>query len=115
MDFFEAQARAKKRTTRLVVLFALAVSGIIAAGYVATLVFLGQINGRMEPRGHGRVDYTVATPSDVWWQPYVFGCVALATILVVGLASIFKLIQLSSGGAAIAEMVGGKSIDPRTT
>ncbi|HSI10077.1 MAG TPA: M48 family metallopeptidase [Rariglobus sp.] len=115
MDFFEAQARAKKRTTRLVVLFALAVAGIIGAGYVATLVFLGQVNGRMEVRGHGRVDYTVATPSDGWWQPDIFGCVALATILVVGLASLFKWLQLSSGGAAIAEMVGGTAIDPRTT
>ena len=35
MDFFEAQARAKKRTTRLVVLFIFAVLGIIAAGYFA--------------------------------------------------------------------------------
>lgn len=115
MDFFEAQARAKKRTTRLVVLFALAVAGIIAAGYVATLVFLGQINGRMEPRGYDQIDYAVSTPPDGWWQPDVFACVALATILVVGLASLYKWLQLSSGGAAIAEMVGGTAIDPRTT
>ncbi len=115
MDFFEAQALAKKRTTRLVALFVLAVTGIIVASYAATLVFLGQINGRMEPRGHGHVDYTVITPPAGWWQPDIFGCVALATILVVGLASLFKWLQLSSGGAAIAEMVGGTAIDPRTT
>ena len=38
MDFFEAQARAKKRTSRLVALFSLAVLGTIAAGYFDLLV-----------------------------------------------------------------------------
>ena len=42
MDFFEAQARAKKRTNRLVFLFALAVLGTIAAGYVSAILWLNQ-------------------------------------------------------------------------
>jgi Zn-dependent protease with chaperone function len=107
MDFFEAQARAKKRTTRLVALFVMAVLGIIAAGYIATLVFFGQL--------HGSADHPVVTPSAGWWQPDLLAYVATGTILVVGLASLFKWLQLSSGGAAIAEMVGGTAIDPRTT
>ena len=35
MDFFEAEARAKKRTSRLVAMFALAVIGTIVASYFA--------------------------------------------------------------------------------
>ena len=41
MDFFEAQARAKKRTSRLVVLFSLAVLGTIAAGYFGAIFLTG--------------------------------------------------------------------------
>ena len=40
MDFFAAEQRAKKRTTRLLVLFGFAVAGTIAAGYVATVFAL---------------------------------------------------------------------------
>ena len=40
MDFFAAEQRAKKRTTRLLVLFGFAVAGTIAAGYVATVLAL---------------------------------------------------------------------------
>ena len=43
MDFFEAQARAKKRTSRLVVLFSLAVLGTIAAGYFGAIFLTGQL------------------------------------------------------------------------
>ena len=39
MDFFEAQARAKKRTKRLVLLFALAVLGL--GGLALDLALLG--------------------------------------------------------------------------
>ena len=42
MDFFEAQDRARSRTKSLVLLFALAVAGTIAAGYVSTLLILNQ-------------------------------------------------------------------------
>ena len=40
MDFFEAQERAHRRTTRLVVLFSLAVAGTILAFYAAALFLL---------------------------------------------------------------------------
>jgi ABC-type phosphate/phosphonate transport system permease subunit len=40
MDFFAAEGRAKKRTTRLLVLFGLAVAGTVVAGYLATVVAL---------------------------------------------------------------------------
>ncbi len=38
MDFFEHQERARKRTRQLVVLYGLAVLGIIALVYVAVVV-----------------------------------------------------------------------------
>ncbi|MEI6861719.1 MAG: hypothetical protein WCL04_05640, partial [Verrucomicrobiota bacterium] len=62
MDFFEAQARAKKRTTRLVVLFGFAVAGIILVGYVAA-VFVQSQAGHYRPlRGSGFVVTQPAAP-----------------------------------------------------
>ena len=98
MDFFEAQARAKQRTSRLLVLFILAVLGTILAGYGAALLLVG--------RGEGRL---------ALWQPGLFAAVATGTVIVVGLASLTKWSQFSAGGAAVAESVGGRRVDPHTT
>ena len=50
MDFFEAQARAKKRTTRLLALFALAVAGTIGAAYFAAILILHYSGANQERR-----------------------------------------------------------------
>jgi Zn-dependent protease with chaperone function len=98
MDFFEAQARAKQRTSRLLGLFVLAVLGTILAGYGAALLIVG--------RGIGRI---------ALWQPGLFVAVAIGTVLVVALASLSKWSQFSAGGSAVAESVGGRRVDPHTT
>ena len=98
MDFFEAQARAKQRTSRLVVLFSLAVLGVIAASYVAAIIGLS---------------YTKT--GQPWWDFQVLTFVTFGTLILVGLASLFKWMQLRDGGRAVAEMVGGRRVDPHTT
>ena len=98
MDFFEAQARAKKRTSRLVALFVLAVVGTVFAGYGAALLLVAKAGGRL-----------------VLWQPGLFAAVAIGTVLVVSLASLSKWSQFSAGGSAVAESVGGRRVDPHTT
>jgi Zn-dependent protease with chaperone function/uncharacterized tellurite resistance protein B-like protein len=107
MDFFEAQARAKRRTNRLVALFALAVLGTIGASYVAALLILGQT------RDSGSDAYGAAPL--LYWDPQLAGTLATVTLLVVGVASLFKWSQLRAGGSAIAERIGGRRLDPRTT
>jgi Zn-dependent protease with chaperone function len=107
MDFFEAQARAKKRSSRLVVLFVLAVLGTILAAYVAAVLILGQVNQSQQVE--------TVRGGIAWVQPQLFAGVALLTFAVVGIASIVKWSQFSSGGSAVAESVGGRRVDPRTT
>ena len=53
MDFFAAEGRAKKRTTRLLVLFGFAVAGTVVAGYLATVLALQFAHAG----GHGRAYY----------------------------------------------------------
>ncbi len=111
MDFFEAQAAARKRTSRLVVLFILAVLGTIFAAYAAGLLIVGQAE-RYDPGREGISRYS-ERPS--LWQPKLFAGVALATLAVVGLASLFKWKQFSAGGSVVARNLGGREIDSRTT
>jgi Zn-dependent protease with chaperone function len=84
----------------LVLLFLLAVIGICAAIYfvVCTVFFLAEVSSR-----HGG-----------WWQPEVFLYSALATLAVVGIGMLYKIQQLSKGGSAVAELMGGRLIPPST-
>ena len=67
MDFFEAQAHAKRRTTRLVALFALAVLGTIVLSYLAAMLF---VNWARLRQGYG-------LPELSWFDPGVLtACVA---------------------------------------
>jgi len=112
MDFFAAEERARKRTTRLLVLFGFAVAGTIAAGYVATVFALRATGGTPAGRAYGQYEDAVQKP---FWQPGLFAAVSAATLVVIGLASLYKWSQFSTGGSAIAESVGGRRVDPHTT
>ncbi|HVU33934.1 MAG TPA: M48 family metallopeptidase [Opitutaceae bacterium] len=116
MDFFEAQARAKKRTSRLVLLFILAVIGTIIAMYAAAVIGLDQARQHRAHR-YSQYDYAAAPSSGAgfdWWQPRLFAEVALATLAIVGLGSLYKWSEFSAGGKAVAESVGGRRVDPST-
>jgi Zn-dependent protease with chaperone function len=114
MDFFEAQARAKKRTSRLLVLFAFAVGGTILAAYVAAIVILHFMGANQERRAlYG--DYDPRTHAIVPWQPGLLALVSGGTFIVVGLASLYKWKQYSAGGGAIAESMGGRRVEVDTT
>ncbi|HTO02907.1 MAG TPA: M48 family metallopeptidase [Opitutus sp.] len=113
MDFFEAQARAKKRTSRLVLLFVLAVAGTIAAAYFAAVFGLGAVDQQQHRANIDR--FAASNGSFSLWQPNIFVWVAAGTLAVVGFASLFKWRQFSSGGSAVAESVGGRRVNPHTT
>jgi Zn-dependent protease with chaperone function len=118
MDFFEAQARAKKRTSRLVVLFGCAVLGTILAAYAAAfLIVRGSQEFDLHRARDPRSSYYGNKPGTPvsYFDARLFAGVALVTISVVGIASIFKWHQFSGGGSAVAESVNGRRIDPHTT
>ncbi|MEC8651640.1 MAG: M48 family metallopeptidase, partial [Planctomycetota bacterium] len=98
MDFFGHQDQARKASGRLVWLFVAAVVCIILLIYAAAKAFL--IVGDVSEQG------LIDLP--------VLGAVAGAvSALVVG-AMAFKSAQLRGGGAAVAEMMGGRLVDPHT-
>ena len=91
MNFFEHQEKARRSTSRLVILFILAVVAIIAVLYfffACSLVLLGE----------HRPEKFSATGL---WQPYTLLYVAGGTLLCSGLASLIKISSLSSGGSEL--------------
>jgi Zn-dependent protease with chaperone function len=113
MDFFEAQERARKRTKRLVLLFVFAVLGTVAAGYFSALLLLR--HAEFVRVGENQYGYSRFDVPERWWHPDLFLWTAGSTLAVVGLASLYKWSQMRAGGRAIAEMVGGRAVDLRTT
>ncbi len=120
MDFFEAQDRARQRTKWLVLFFMLAVLGTVLASYAAAMAAVHYSQGsRQLERNYWKYQEMASWPEGgfhhPWWDPTIFLWVAGSTIALVGLASLFKWSQMRTGGSAIAEMVGGRPLDLKTT
>ena len=108
-DFFDRQDHARRQTTRLLVMFVLAVAAII----LADLSGGGAGRGSVEQDRHGVHAHPAAQPN--LWNPVLFVWVTLGTILVIGLGSLYKISELSAGGEQVALMLGGRAINPQTT
>src|SRR3954453_3014306 len=106
-DFFQRQADAHRNTKWLVVMFVLAVIGIVATTMVATAVLVGQTQHRAEWR-QGQFG-----PQGFPWQAPVAAGVAALGLIAGG--SLYKTAQLSGGGTVVAERLGGRRVYPNTT
>lgn len=102
MDFFARQDKARQASRWLVFWFALAVVLTVVAVYaVLALVFL---RGE-HPVGGG----------PWWWNPELALWTAVGTLAVIGGGTLFKMIELSRGGAVVAISLGGRPVSPQTT
>ena len=105
MDFFARQDHARRQTVKLLVLFALAVLVIIVAIYVVVILALngvGDAHGRFPARkratGTRRCCWASPWPR-AWWFRW---------------PAPYKVSELAGGGEVVAQMVGGRLIDPQT-
>jgi len=105
MDFFEHQERARKNTTLMVALFLAAVVCIVlAVNVVGAMIYLAFTS-------NSSVDLLQSTrslslvPHSAYWitTGVVVGVIAYGTIS--------RLIALSGGGAAVAELVGARRVE----
>ena len=100
MDFFERQDVARRGTRWLIVLFVLAVLGVVGAVNAAVItLFL--------------FNSSAVDPFDVV-RPGMLGAISGITLTVIGVSSLYKMAALSSGGPAVAQLLGGKPVDPNT-
>ena len=108
MDFFERQDRARRNTKLLVVYFVIGVAMLIVAVYAA---LVGIFAGVTSSRHHGYSEQAQV----VWWNPRLFLVAAGGTLAVIGLGSGFKTLELAQGGSTVANMLGGRLVNPATT
>ena len=98
MDFFAQQDKARGKTGTLIFYFCLAVICIIFAVYALFSVVFQQAK-----------DF-----QDMAWGAELLLTVGGGTLIVVTLASLGRIASLSSGGATVANALGGKLISPNT-
>ncbi|MDP4775660.1 MAG: M48 family metallopeptidase [Opitutales bacterium] len=99
MNFFRAQDEARGRTTKLVVLLVLAI--VVLAGSLYALAVLGQ--HKLSRRGE--ID---------WFQGDLFFWTAGVALIVIVGGSLLRIAELSKGGGAIAERLGGRLVGATT-
>jgi Zn-dependent protease with chaperone function len=104
MDFFEAQDRARRVTGKLIILYLIAVVLIIISVYLVALILFGNI-GVMQP-GAPLTEYI--------WQPGLLLTVSTIILIIIVLGSLYRISQLRGGGSAVAEMLGGRKVEPST-
>jgi Zn-dependent protease with chaperone function len=102
MNFFEHQHQARRQTRTLIILFALAVLGIVAAVNLAlALVWSwtqsGYIPGmRAYPKGF-------------------FATNTVVTLALIGIGTLIEMFNLREGGEAVAKMAGGRLVAPASS
>ena len=107
MDFFARQESARRRTWWLVVLFFAAIAGLIVSAYLAVMTVTGvavQPTDGIQP----------LAPAPMW-DPGIFAAISAAISLIVFGGTSYKLSQLSKGGTVVADMMGGRRLNPAST
>lgn len=103
MKFFQYQEKARRNTGRLLVLFPMAVAGVVLTVYLAVafvhLLYVCQAR------------HVPMTLYPGLWEPRLFAFVAGGVLVVVCTGTIAKLVQLRCGGRAVAESLGGRLMD----
>src|SRR5687767_8744799 len=117
MDFFDHQDRARRNSTRLVVLFTLAVVMIVAgvnavAWGVMRVAYDPAVDvverrdewRRMQSLERDPVRRAAVSEKKPWQRPGNYAVVTAATLLVILGGSAYKTAVLAGGGRAVAEM-----------
>jgi Zn-dependent protease with chaperone function len=104
-DFFQQQDVARRSTTRLIVLFALAVLAIVVSLEVLLAATMGYLSRNPDT---GAIDWAAVT------DPALFLVAAAGTLIVVGGGSLYKMAELRAGGSVVAEQLGGRLLTSGT-
>jgi Zn-dependent protease with chaperone function len=112
MNFFEHQQQARRSTTRLILLFVIAVAGVVLAVNIALSLVFGWGGAFLGPGVHtvtaGGLRVGRSSPVGL----HLFA--TFATLALIGGGTWYQTMRLRSGGDAVAQMVGARPLDPST-
>ena len=115
MDFFAAQELRRKKTKWLIALYVLAVLSIIVGIYVVITIGLGFAHQRFAAEAGGDPNGAMSVETFSLFHPQLFGIVAGLNLLVIGFASLSKIVELRGGGEHVASSLGGVRVPASTT
>jgi Zn-dependent protease with chaperone function/uncharacterized tellurite resistance protein B-like protein len=119
MDLFERQEKARRNTKLLVVYFVTGVALLTVVIYFVALAIFGTARAHYRMRHHYYYNNNDGSQLEAapltLWDPRLFCGVAIGTLAVIGIGSIFKTMELSQGGSAVSSMMGGRLLNPNTT
>ena len=113
MNFFEAQDRSRRNTRRLVVLFAIATLLIVAASTLVIEAAFSMFNLSQSGAAVTAGQYGAIKPW-AFVDPVRVAIIAGVVLLCILVASAFRVAQLGSGGARIAQEMGGTLVTGNT-
>ncbi|MFT3788934.1 MAG: M48 family metallopeptidase [Tepidisphaeraceae bacterium] len=129
MDFFGHQDRARGRTVKFLVLYGIAVVGVLLSLNVVGMLVYYAVDHSNQPRGKRTYVVDNDAPTGVrevrepappakpfsLWQPQVYGTTSAIVLVIIGLSGIVKQLMIGGDGASVAESLGGKLVDGNTT
>jgi Zn-dependent protease with chaperone function len=102
LNFFEAQDRARRNTFLLVLLFIIAVIGLVLLSNLLLLVIISFAET-------SQFSFDLETNRALYsWK--MFFNVSMAVSMLIFFGSLFKSLSLAGGGTTVAEMLGGRLI-----
>lgn len=104
MNFFEQQDRAHRNSKQLIVLLCFAVISLIG---ITTLLVAAVF---ASSSGHNHTSIWLQFKTSLSWKLLFYISLGVMTVIFSG--SIYKFIQLSSGGRAVAEAMGARLLNP---
>ncbi len=96
MNFFKRQDQARQSTTKLVLLFALAVFSLVVLTNLLVMFALGYVNSQQ------------LTLEQFDWETFLL--ISLAVLVTILFGSLYKINSLAGSGAKVAEMMGAELI-----
>ena len=99
MDFFKSQDQAKRNTSRLIILFGLAVISLILITNFLIMVIFGFVGTEM-------TSMAAVNAPRMNWEMFLYVGLGVSAVILFG--SLYKIATLSGGGARVAEMMEGK-------
>jgi Zn-dependent protease with chaperone function len=111
VDFFARQELSRRNTRILIGLFALAVTATVAAVTFATAVLIAMYR---QPYGSRSID-SFAPLSWLAGSASELLLIAGLTAGFIGLASLYRIVTLASGGGQVARLLGATEVSPSTT
>lgn len=115
MNFFAQQDRARSKTTWLVAGLLAAVASLMVITTLAVAAFIYFLrNGADSHSASQALSTPAADHFTALLTPELFGSVAVAVLIVVVGASLFKLMQLNRGGKEVATVLGGRLLNTDT-